>query len=410
MIKILIVDDDLNKVKKIKEVIASFPEISSEEVFSASDLFAAKKFLLENQFDLLILDLFLPQRFGDEPDEDGGIKFLNEINLSGQMKTPFHIIGLTSYKDLKEKFKNKFEDYLWFVITYEESYNNWSESLNRKINYLLKSKRELISPSNLKYNFDVAIITALNNPELQQILDLECNWKEYKIPNDYSQYFIGYLLREDGKKLKLVSACADQMGMTACTNMCDKLIYNFRPKFLVMGGIAAGVNDDFGYGDILIAEQTWDYGSGKISDHPRKRIFQPDSRQIQLNPELKVMFDSLINQREYLNKIQDSWKFQKAKTSLNAHLGPLASGSYVIGDENMIKEIKSTQRKLIGVDMETYALFFSATHSSNPKPTPFSIKSVSDFANSAKNDNYRQYASYTSARYIYEILKSDIEF
>ena len=48
--------------------------------------------------------------------------------------------------------------------------------------------------------------------------------------------------------------------------------------------------------------------------------------------------------------------------------------------------------------METYAIFDAAVDSPAPRPVAFSLKSVSDFADSEKTDQFQRYTAYTSAR------------
>ena len=56
--------------------------------------------------------------------------------------------------------------------------------------------------------------------------------------------------------------------------------------------------------------------------------------------------------------------------------------------------------------METYGVLYAANHCTKPRPIAFSIKSVCDFADSKKNDNYQNYAAHTSANVLYEFLFS----
>lgn len=55
--------------------------------------------------------------------------------------------------------------------------------------------------------------------------------------------------------------------------------------------------------------------------------------------------------------------------------------------------------------MESYAVVYAAYHANAPKPVPIIIKSVCDFANSEKSDDYQRLAAYSSceyAKYLYE--------
>ena len=61
--------------------------------------------------------------------------------------------------------------------------------------------------------------------------------------------------------------------------------------------------------------------------------------------------------------------------------------------------------------MESYGMFYAAYNAIKPLPKIVaSIKSVSDFADIKKNDNYQEYASYTSAALLKYILENELSF
>ena len=59
-----------------------------------------------------------------------------------------------------------------------------------------------------------------------------------------------------------------------------------------------------------------------------------------------------------------------------------------------IKVIIIKNTLLIGIEMEAYGVFYSAANSMSPKPIAISIKSVCDFADEHKSDNYQEYSAY----------------
>lgn len=83
---------------------------------------------------------------------------------------------------------------------------------------------------------------------------------------------------------------------------------------------------------------------------------------------------------------------------LNLHIGPLASGASVLEDPDVTTGIQGQHRKVLGVEMEAYSVFAAAIDSPNPQPLVLVMKSVCDFADSHKSDDYQDYASYTSAK------------
>lgn len=265
MINILIVEDTKDKLDKILKLIKDEIDISAENLSTAQNIKEAKTLLRKNKYDLMILDLVLPL---DEDDNlvspEKGINFLDEINSHPVMHPPIHIIGLTGFTDYKEEYSDKFNKYLWHLINYKAEESDWQEKLKQIIFHLIKSRRDFFNPINVKYDYDIAIIAALNIPELEQVLNLPANWQKFKVENDASTYFTGYFQRGE-KKLKVICASAPQMGMVASATLAMKMINTFRPRYIIMTGIAAGYKDDqIDIGDILIADQSYDGTNGKI--------------------------------------------------------------------------------------------------------------------------------------------------
>ena len=62
MLRILIIDDTPAKVKKYKELLCEFDEINPKDIHAAASMEDAIQKMQANQFDLAILDLYLPLR------------------------------------------------------------------------------------------------------------------------------------------------------------------------------------------------------------------------------------------------------------------------------------------------------------------------------------------------------------
>lgn len=401
MIRILILDDDKIKVDRVHECIKSIPEIVVEDVFVAKDLIQARDYCRKNLFDLLILDLQLPNRYGDEPQDMAGCEFIKELNASTTLLRPYHIIGFTAYEDVLKRADPLFENDLWRIIKYDIRTNNWRHQLTSKLQYLVTSKKSLLDANTCRHMYDLGIVTALHVPEFQSILDLPAGWIEVRHPNDSTIYYKG-CFQNGGKTLSVIAACAQQMGMPAAAVLSSKLIAQFRPRYLVMSGIAAAVKGgDAKLGDILIADQSWDYESGKHKITDDKQFFEPDPRSIPLNVDAKEWFLHIQAKNSYLSDIQNAWRGGKPEGILRVHIGPIASGAAVVQDENIVEHIKAHSRKLIGLDMETYGVFFAAEHCTRPRPVPISIKSACDFADKNKSDQHQAYAAFTSAQFLY---------
>lgn len=99
------------------------------------------------------------------------------------------------------------------------------------------------------------------------------------------------------------------MASTASAVLATKVIYNFRPKLLIMTGIAAAVNRyDVNLGDILVASKVWDGASGKIkTDKEGDDVFYPDFHEIPIDPDIHALVQKWLT-------IEGYWILSKRST------------------------------------------------------------------------------------------------
>lgn len=408
MINVIIVEDHSSKLKNIIELIQNEINIPSSNISTAVNVKEAKILMRSTTYDLMILDLVLPLDSDDEISPENGMTFLKTIQTNPTINPPIHIVGLTGFTEYREKYSVEFSKYLWHLIEYKSDESDWKEKLKEILFHLIKVRMDFINPINLKYDYDIAIIAALSNPELDQVLKLPANWEIHSIENDASQYFIGSFTK-DSKKLKVVCASAPQIGMVASATLAMKMIKSFKPRFIAMTGIAAGYkSSDIGFGDILIADQSYDGTSGKIiSKENNEKHFSPNPTPIPLDSDLKEKFRAYEGS-ELFSKIKRGFNGNKPNTELKIKIGPLVSVPFVIQNESEFESFKEAQRKLIGLEMEAYGIFYSANNSPNPKPKPIVIKSICDFGDVKKDDDFQIYAAYTSAQFLYEFALNEL--
>jgi hypothetical protein len=132
---------------------------------------------------------------------------------------------------------------------------------------------------------------------------------------------------------------------------------------------------------------------------------------LDLETDIKENLLSCMAEPEFLNDIKKNWQGDSPETELNIRIEPLASGAGVIENNKVIEEIKGHNRKLVGIDMETYGVFYAVKHSQKPRPlAAMSFKSVSDFGDPLKNDKFQKYTACTSASFMYQFVTNKLEF
>lgn len=414
MISILIIDDSASKVYDLKKTLLTFCQIHEDHIKCVQSTADAQFELSEKQYDLAILDLYIPRRFGDQPSPENAIELLRLINEDEDIIKPYHLLGITVQKTINDAYGSIFDDNLWFLLRYDEINDSWKSKLKIKIKYLIDSKTSLSFC--MDYNYDVAIITALQTPELSEILKLGSDWTKINLAeDDCTTYYSTTITNSRGKKIKCVATSSYQMGSTASSLLTSKIINFFRPKYLFMTGICAAIYDkNINFGDILVATEVWDGASGKIKDiNEDSQLFLPDYRHLSLPVPFLNIISRLRNDRTLLNQIRDSFPTKNGlpSTILKIHTGPMVSMPAVISSQSVVSELSKHSRKLLGIEMEAYGMFFAANNASRPRPLmTASLKSVSDYADQHKADDYQEYCSYTSSRLLEYIIINELDF
>lgn len=400
--KILILDDSVSKIQNIFRVLMEVNGINNEDIHYCSDVMTAKSFLKSDKFDLLILDLNMPEKMTSDANEMSGFDLVEEMIQTNKFKTPNYVCVLTEFDNLKESYVCKKLDYIFPVTKYSSTSREWEERLKSKVKYILKVESEKRCSQN---NFDVAVITAVAI-ETQAVKREFGTWTPFNIPNDPTIYY-KTILRHNEKEISIVSAEQSNMGMVEASILSTKIIMNFHPQYLIMPGIAAGIRKNH-YGDIMFPNAVYDYSSGKFSSNEDDKIeFEPDPKFCTLSQD--IIEKSKQNFSEILDKIKGNFTGEKPSDSLSLIAdGPLACGSAVIANKLVVDGmVKTHVRKVIGLDMESYGVF-RACEILDSNCKPICIKSICDFADKGKNDQYQSYAAYTSAAFTKYFIENQL--
>ena len=414
MYKILIVDDNIEKINALSDCI-NLLEDHEIEIEYELEFQKACKCLEQKRYDLLILDIQLPSvEHRTEVNKRGGIQLLQMITEVDLYIKPAAIIGLTAHDESYEEIEIEFKNRLWNLIKYDKKSIEWKTQIINKLNYLIEAKsvleKEFMSKKRTP-DIDCAIVTAVQT-EWESVYKCGLDWVQYVIEGDPTIYYLAEY-KKNGQVLSLLLVQQSQMGMVSASTITSKIMTAFRPKVVCMLGITGGCKGEVEIGDIIIANESWDYGSGKIKpkDGADGFVLNPEPHQISIASVVKEYFLSDFSQLLY--DIRKSWNDSngiRQDKDIKIHVGALASGAAVVQDEKIVMEyILPQNRKVLGVDMETYAIYYAANNTYNAKPVFFSIKTVCDYANKDKNDKYQQYAAYVSTRFfmdtIHDIIK-----
>lgn len=395
MIRILVVDDNNLRVENVRTLINNLQDCETHVEY-VSTVFDAKKLLLATQFDVMLLDLVLPVRVDSEPQANSGLDLLHEIVQLKQYKLPSHVLVISEFENALLLLSSIASKLSFTAIKYDATSDEWRLRLENFLKQIIRTG----TSNNQEYIYDVAIICALESPELAEVKRLPYQWVPYGTVGDTTDYFTGTL---NGKRL--VCAAAYEMGMSASAILATKIIAKFKPRYLVMTGIAGGVSDKgLNFGDVIVADPCFDYESGKKILENGQSVFKPDYKQIRLDDTANQVLRRVAGQTAALHAIHDECGYDKPSNTLQIQIGSFGSGAAVLSDPHIIELVMQHQRKLIGFDMEAYAVMLSGFLACEPKPTTVVMKSISDFGE-GKTDKYQKYAAYTSARVLDLFLK-----
>ena len=406
--KVLLVEDTGSKAEQVILLLKQTLGHGDVSIQMAKSFISAVRMLQNETFDLLVLDLMLPVRDGEHATQNGGKNVLAEIVSGPPCRRPSHIICLTEFEEITNILREEVENNLVHIVIYKETDSKWRHSLEVKAQYVQQRLKDAdISPRD--YNVDIAIVTSSPRVELKEVTKLPGLFVGEYHQSDALYYFSANWLAKGQRQLSVVACSAPSLGMTAtCVTAC-KVIERWRPRYLVMTGIAAGTGKGQEYGDIIVADSAFDYGSGKILEtENEERLFVPSPNPLTIDADLHAVLQLWEREQKQMDVIQKRWHIHQPRTP-QLILGIVASGAAVVQSKNVVDEILSNYRKVVGLEMEAYAIFQAAYLARVPRPKVLVAKSISDFADRHKSDEWQQYAAFTSAQFIYEFFTNATE-
>jgi nucleoside phosphorylase len=392
-VRILIVDDQAKKYQRLMEVLAAM-DVSRADIDIVSCASEARQKLETANYHLMVLDLVLPLRLEEQPELQHSIDLILEIVHSGQLNKPGFIVGITADREAAEKASSVFQEMLWTLIPYSEDNDDWISQLVNCVNYLRESAK---APKSKHFGVDLVLLCALREPELTQVLSLPWNFGAAR-PVDETQFVYDGKFSCSGREFSVVAAAAPRMGMVSTALTASKLIEALRPRIIGMTGICAGIEGKAKIGDVLMVDQCWDWQSGKYArEADNSTYFAIAPIQHSPSAAIRAHVEQLRSDKAALAQIAAQAP-DDAPGLPKLLIGPVACGSAVIADGDIVAEISKQNRNTCGIEMECYGMFDAANSATKPRPLSFALKGVCDYANPHKNDKYQRYAAYASTR------------
>lgn len=129
--KILISEDNDDKFNDIKSVLIDF---GLEKITRNKSINGTISSLIENDFDILILDMQMPRfedDFNEEIETEAGIEILENIEFYSEEIKNVKVIVISSDTDIEKKLKNNELPCVHYDCT-----TNWEEKLKEELSKL----------------------------------------------------------------------------------------------------------------------------------------------------------------------------------------------------------------------------------------------------------------------------------
>jgi CheY-like chemotaxis protein len=195
--RILIVDDNAARYRVLRRTLSEAGLVDRVTIDIVSCTNDARDRLERTQYDLMVLDILIPLRNAEEPNERAAIDLLTEVVVSEGFYKPGHIVGLTSDASTADRVNPNFSEYLWTIVRYSPTNDSWAGQITACVEYLAK---KAAAPASQSFGRDVAILCALRHPELAAVLELNWKWSSPRPIDDVTFVHEGSLT-SDGKVL-----------------------------------------------------------------------------------------------------------------------------------------------------------------------------------------------------------------
>ena len=144
---------------------------------------------------------------------------LNEISDRDIYKKPSYVVGITAYGDLYKQLENRFSERLWSLLHADFRSQSWLKRIEKLIFYILKAKA-----LENQYSIDICIMTAMQTPELDAILDLPWEWSDPEVLDVCTYYHRGTLALGNERFSVVAVATGFQDGCICKSWHLNKLI------------------------------------------------------------------------------------------------------------------------------------------------------------------------------------------
>ncbi len=178
----------------------------------------------------------------------------------------------------------------------------------------------------------------------------------------------------------------------------QQAIVVWNPRYIILSGITGGLAmRGVELGDVLVPEQVVAYEPGKVYDAKLESRFQV------FRPSHSVLTAARTAQKtEWWSAL--SLEPPAKSRPPKVHFGDLASGEKVIVSKKWGDTFREKWPRLTGVEMESLGVL-QAAYKADDVPQAGVVKSVSDWADRKKGDDWQPYAASVAASFVAALVR-----
>lgn len=258
--------------------------------------------------------------------------------------------------------------------------------------------------------------------ELGAVLDALALPDREKDPNDGTVYYRGaipsQLTRRD---YGVVVTCVGAAGNPGAAAAARNLITRYRPRAILLMGIAAGIRGKVRIGDVVFSERVLSYEPAALVRRDGVSTSEP-------RPEIEriphAILQDLMGYRSDQKRLQE--RFLRAggvfpepppgkqeeyrlhvATGVHAHPGTIASGEKLLRDPSKLITLRSQLHGKVEVgEMEAAGLVEACRQGGVPWLV---IRGISDFGDEFKNDHFHTFAARAAAAVLADFLEFGLD-
>jgi len=266
--------------------------------------------------------------------------------------------------------------------------------------------------SNRLPSCDLLVIAALHDPELSAFLNCLEDVHDATGPTESFlpgiTYYTGTLPRPLSSSTRTLSVGAvfqNRTGMVDCAILAVNAVRYFSPRLLAMTGVCAGRSKSkVKINDLLLPSSVLTFDTGKHSSRGFEREplwAEVDDRIVQ-----RVRTVGSIVMKGLVDRVNKG-RGDTIRDIPMIHTDVMACGSTVINYAKIMDSLGGANRKVMGVDMESYACL-RAAKLTDPHLRTFVVKGVMDLGFN-KSDSQKARAAFWAANFLASFVANEFD-